>query len=59
MPGAASPPLSPTFTDLRRERPFMQLWVARLFGTAASQMMLVAIGWHMYELTSSNAGTNW
>ncbi|GER15258.1 MFS transporter [Variovorax boronicumulans] len=53
MPGAASPPLSPTFTDLRRERPFMQLWVARLFGTAASQMMLVAIGWHMYELTGS------
>lgn len=31
----------------------MQLWVARLFGTAASQMMLVAIGWHMYDLTSS------
>ena len=31
----------------------MQLWVARLFGTAASQMLLVAIGWHMYELTSS------
>jgi MFS family permease len=31
----------------------MQLWVARLFGTAASQMLLVAIGWHMYELTGS------
>lgn len=31
----------------------MQLWVARLFGTAASQMLLVAIGWHMYDLTSS------
>ncbi|WP_444813368.1 MFS transporter [Variovorax gracilis] len=31
----------------------MQLWVARLFGTAASQMLLVAIGWHMYELTQS------
>ncbi|MGJ7520673.1 MFS transporter [Variovorax sp. LT1P1] len=31
----------------------MQLWVARLFGTAASQMLLVAIGWHMYDLTGS------
>jgi len=31
----------------------MQLWVARLFGTAASQMLLVAIGWHMYDLTQS------
>ncbi|WP_444812752.1 MFS transporter [Variovorax jilinensis] len=31
----------------------MRLWVARLFGTAASQMMMVAIGWHMYELTAS------
>ncbi|MDH6593587.1 MFS family permease [Variovorax sp. TBS-050B] len=31
----------------------MQLWVARLFGTAAAQMLLVAIGWHMYELTGS------
>jgi len=31
----------------------MQLWSARLFGTAASQMLLVAIGWHMYDLTRS------
>jgi MFS family permease len=31
----------------------MRMWVARLFGTAASQMLMVAIGWHMYELTSS------
>ncbi|WP_260396807.1 MFS transporter [Variovorax sp. KBW07] len=44
---------SPSFSDLTRERPFMQMWTARLFGTAASQMLLVAIGWHMYELTGS------
>ncbi|MBT2323581.1 MFS transporter [Variovorax paradoxus] len=31
----------------------MRLWTARLFGTAAAQMQLVAIGWHMYELTGS------
>ena len=43
----------PSFTDLTRERPFMRLWTARLFGTAASQMLLVAIGWHMYDLTGS------
>ncbi|MBB4220605.1 MFS transporter [Variovorax guangxiensis] len=47
---AVSPP---SFSDLTRERPFMQMWTARLFGTAASQMLLVAIGWHMYELTGS------
>lgn len=28
------------------------LW-ARLLGTAAQQMMLVALGWQMYDLTSS------
>ncbi|HSV60954.1 MAG TPA: MFS transporter [Variovorax sp.] len=43
----------PTFTDLTRERPFMRLWVARLAGTAGAQMLMVAIGWHMYELTGS------
>jgi MFS family permease len=43
----------PSFSDLTRERPFMHMWTARLFGTAASQMLLVAIGWHMYELTNS------
>jgi MFS family permease len=51
-PASASSP-QPSFSDLTRERPFMHMWTARLFGTAASQMLLVAIGWHMYELTSS------
>ena len=49
VPAAASP----NFSDLTRERPFMRMWTARLFGTAGSQMLLVAIGWHMYELTGS------
>lgn len=31
----------------------MQLWFARLAGVAASQMLMVAVGWQMYELTSS------
>jgi MFS family permease len=50
---AAAAVLPPSFSDLTRVRPFMHMWTARLFGTAASQMLLVAIGWHMYELTSS------
>ncbi|SCK50449.1 Predicted arabinose efflux permease, MFS family [Variovorax sp. HW608] len=53
MSVAAAPDRSSSFSDLTRERPFMRLWSARLCGTAASQMLLVAIGWHMYELTHS------
>ncbi len=52
-PMSVSAAASPSFSDLTRERPFMRMWVARLFGTAGSQMLLVAIGWHMYELTGS------
>jgi len=44
---------APSFTELRREHAFMRLWSARLAGTAGSQMLMVAIGWHMYELTAS------
>lgn len=42
-----------TFSDLTRERPYMYMWGARVLGTAAMQMLMVAVGWHMYELTSS------
>ncbi len=31
----------------------MRFWVARLFGTTGNQMLMVAIGWQMYELTGS------
>jgi MFS family permease len=34
-------------------RDFMRLWFARLTGTAASQMLMVAVGWQMYDLTRS------
>ncbi len=51
-PGGDAPP------DAAARRPwqlptFMRLWQARLAGTAGNQMLLVAIGWHMYELTGS------
>ena len=53
MSAVAAVPSAPRFSDLTRQRPFMHLWVARLFGTAGSQMLLVVIGWHMYGLTAS------
>ena len=34
-------------------RAFMRFWLARLAGTAANQMLMVAIGWQMYDLTGS------
>lgn len=41
------------FQELRRQRDFMRLWVARLFATSGSQILMVAIGWQMYDLTGS------
>lgn len=46
-------PPSHSFADLRRQQAFMRLWAARFAGTAAQQMLMVAVGWHMYELTGS------
>ncbi len=42
-----------TFTELVRQRAFVRIWFARLFGTTANQMLLVAIAWQMYEITGS------
>jgi len=39
--------------SLWRQRAFMRFWFARLWGTAANQMLMVAIGWQMYDLTGS------
>lgn len=38
---------------LLRQHDFMRLWGARVLGTAANQMLMVAVGWQMYELTGS------
>ena len=40
-------------TPLRCYPAFMRLWFARLAGTAANQMLMVAVGWQMYDLTAS------
>lgn len=39
--------------SLLRHGAFMRFWFARLAGTAANQMLMVAIGWQMYDLTGS------
>jgi MFS family permease len=45
--------VAPGFAQLLAQRAFMRLWWGRLAGTIANQMLVVAIGWHMYELTGS------
>lgn len=45
--------MSESTASLFARRSFMRLWVARLFGTAAAQMLMVAVGWQMYDLTGS------
>jgi MFS family permease len=39
--------------DLFAHRAFVRFWLARLSGTTATQMLMVALAWHMYDLTSS------
>ena len=34
-------------------RSFIRLWYARLASVSASQMLMVAVGWQMYDLTAS------
>ena len=40
-------------TPLLMQRQFRNFWLARIASTAAGQMMMVALGWQMYELTGS------
>ena len=42
---------TPTFKELTQQRAFMRMWSARLVGTTGNQMLMVAVGWQMYELT--------
>ena len=38
---------------LRDQHDYLRLLAARIAGTAAQQMLMVALGWQVYELTSS------
>ncbi len=47
-------PLSSTAAQPLRDFPaFIRFWCGRLAATSANQMLMVAIGWQMYELTGS------
>ena len=46
-------PLERPTAALFAHRAFMRLWYSRLAGTTANQMLLVALGWQMYDLTNS------
>lgn len=39
--------------SLFEHRAFLRFWLARLAGTGAAQMLMLAIGWQMYGLTGS------
>ena len=45
--------LDPGAPRLRDQRDYLRLLVARIAGTAAQQMLMVALGWQVYELTAS------
>ncbi len=51
-PTARAPLERPT-AALFAHHAFMRLWFARLAGTTANQMLLVALGWQMYDLAHS------
>ncbi|WOB10024.1 MFS transporter [Piscinibacter gummiphilus] len=48
-----STPLPPERAPLRTLPAFMRFWYARLAGTTGNQMLMVALGWQMYDLTGS------
>ncbi|MBA5707150.1 MFS transporter [Pseudomonas fulva] len=39
--------------QLRHHRPFLAFWLARVFTASGFQMLTVAIGWHLYQLTGN------
>ena len=43
----------PQWRELRAQTSFIYFWLARLAGGMSNQMLMVAVGWHMYDLTSS------
>lgn len=43
----------PPLDSLFAHRAFLRLWIARVFGTLGSQLLMLAVGWQMYDLTGS------
>ena len=50
---STAPETAAAATPLRSFPAFIRFWFARVFGTIGNQMLMVAVGWQMYELTSS------
>lgn len=42
-----------TLADLFSHHQFIRFWLARLAGTMANQMLMVAVAWQMYDITAS------
>jgi MFS family permease len=42
-----------SLSHLFAQRAFVRFWLARLAGTTANQMLMVALAWQMYDITSS------
>src|SRR5512145_3269848 len=42
-----------TLSDLLAQTPFVRFLLARLAGTSANQMLMVAVAWQMYDITLS------
>lgn len=40
-------------SQLFSHRQFIRFWLARLAGVMANQMLMVAVAWHMYDITGS------
>ncbi len=38
---------------LRQQTPFVRFWMARVTGILSNQMLMLAVAWQMYDLTSS------
>jgi MFS family permease len=53
LPPASPPPASASQPSLFTFRAFMRFWFGRLASTMGNQMLMVAVGWQMYDLTSS------
>lgn len=45
--------IAPPVPGLLQQRPFVLFWLARLAATMGYQMLALAIGWQVYELTNS------
>ncbi|WP_271198198.1 MFS transporter [Pseudomonas turukhanskensis] len=48
-----------TPTLLRHHTPFLKFWLARVCTASGFQMLTVAIGWHMYQLTGNVMDLGW